>query len=116
MALLNRKITVQKNTVVTNAIGNHTNEWEDFYSCYTTINGESPNESTSAGTVVDNTKADFTVRWCKAVNMGRNVPIGSPADTIMDTLEEYADLAAEDVKQTVKDARDVVKDDIRSHA
>ena len=52
VALLNRKITVQKNTVVTDAIGNHTNEWADFYSCYATISGESPNESTSAGTVV----------------------------------------------------------------
>ena len=68
VALLNRKITVQKNTVVTDAIGNHTNEWADFYSCYATISGESPSESTSAGTVVDNTKADFTVRWCKAVS------------------------------------------------
>ena len=68
VALLNRKITVQKNTVVTDAIGNHTNEWADFYSCYATISGESPNESTSAGTVVDNTKADFSVRWCKAVS------------------------------------------------
>ena len=48
--------------------------------------------------------------------MGRNVQIDSLADAIMDTLEEYADLAAEDVKQAVKDAGDVVKDDIRSHA
>ena len=48
--------------------------------------------------------------------MGRNVPVGSLADAIMDTLEEYADLAVEDVKQAVKDAGDVVKDDIRSHA
>ena len=68
VALLNRKITVQKNTVGTDAIGNRTNEWADFYSCYAAISGESPNESTSAGTVVDNTKADFTVRWCKAVS------------------------------------------------
>ena len=68
VALLNRKITVQKNTVVVDAIGNHINEWVDFYSCYATISGESPNESTSAGTVVDNTKADFTVRCCKAVS------------------------------------------------
>lgn len=68
VALFNRKITVQKNTVVTDAVGNHTNEWTDFYSCYATISGESPNESTAAGTVVDNTKADFTVRWCKAVS------------------------------------------------
>lgn len=69
VALLNRKITVQKNTVVTDAIGNHTNEWEDFYSCYATISAESPNESTSASTMVDNTKADFTVRWCGAVSV-----------------------------------------------
>ena len=62
VALLNRKITVQKNTVVTDAVGNHTN------SCYATISGESPNESTSAGTVVNNTKADFTVRWCESVS------------------------------------------------
>ena len=48
--------------------------------------------------------------------MRRNVPVGSLADPIMDTLEEYAGIAAEDVKQAVKDAGDMVKDDIRSHA
>ena len=68
IALLNQKITIQKNTVVVDDIGNHISKWDDFYSCYATISGESPNESTSAGTVVDNTKADFTVRWCKAVS------------------------------------------------
>ena len=36
--------------------------------------------------------------------MAGNVPINALADAIMDTLEEYADLAAEDVKQAVKDA------------
>ena len=68
VALLNQKILVQKNEVTVDAIGNHLNQWMDFYSCYATISGESPNESTSAGMVVDNTKADFTVRWCKAVS------------------------------------------------
>ena len=68
IALLNRKITVQKNTVVADEIGNHISKWDDLYSCYATISGESPNESTSVGTVVDNTKADFSVRWCKAVS------------------------------------------------
>ena len=62
IALLNQKITIQKNTVVVDDIGNHISKWDDFYSCYATISGESPNESTSAGMVVDNTKADFTVR------------------------------------------------------
>ena len=68
IVLLNRKVTVQKNTVVVDDIGNHVSKWDDFYSCYATISAESPNESTSAGTVVDNTKADFSVRWCKAVS------------------------------------------------
>ena len=48
--------------------------------------------------------------------MARNVSVNALADAIMDTIEEYADLAAEDVKQAVRDAGDVVKDDIRSHA
>ena len=68
VALLNQKILVQKNEVTVDAIGNHLNQWMDFYSCYATISGESPNESTSAGMVVDNNKAYFTVRWCKAVS------------------------------------------------
>ena len=36
--------------------------------------------------------------------MGQNVQIGELADAIMETLEEYADLAADNVKQAVKDA------------
>ena len=36
--------------------------------------------------------------------MGRNVQIGDLADVIMETLEDYADLAAEDVKQAVREA------------
>ena len=40
IALLNRKVTVQKNTVVVDDIGNHVSKWDDFYSCYATISGE----------------------------------------------------------------------------
>ena len=36
--------------------------------------------------------------------MGQTVQIGDLADAVMETLEEYADLAAEDVKQAVRDA------------
>lgn len=68
IALLNVKITVQKNTVTVDKIGNHKNEWTDYYSCYATASGESPSENTDAGTVVDNSKIDFTVRYCKAVS------------------------------------------------
>ena len=48
--------------------------------------------------------------------MGRNVSIGGLADAIMETLEDYADLAAEDVKQAVKEAGNTVRDEIRTHA
>ena len=65
IALLNVKIVIQKNTVVVDKIGNHKNEWTDYYSCYATASGESPSENTDAGTVVDNSKIDFTIRWCK---------------------------------------------------
>ena len=68
ISLLNQKIMVQKNSITVDEIGNHLNTWEDFYSCHATVSGESPSESTAAGTVVDNTKADFTVRWCEAVS------------------------------------------------
>ena len=37
--------------------------------------------------------------------MGQTVQIGDLADAVMETLEEYADLAAEDVKQAVRDRK-----------
>lgn len=48
--------------------------------------------------------------------MRETVQIGELADIIMETLEEYADLAAEDVKQAVKDAGEKVKKEIRANA
>lgn len=65
VALLNVRITVQKNEVVVDSIGNHKNTWSDWYSCYATVSAESPNEDTDAGVIVDNSKMDFTIRWCR---------------------------------------------------
>ena len=48
--------------------------------------------------------------------MGQTVQIGDLADAVMETLEEYADLAAEDVKQAVRDAGETVKKEIRANA
>ena len=48
--------------------------------------------------------------------MGQNVQIRELADAIMETLEEYADLAANNVKQAVKDAGETVKKEIRATA
>lgn len=67
VSLLNLRITFQKNTVVTDRIGNHRNEWTDCYSCYATINSESGTESEKAGTTNASANAAFTVRYCKEV-------------------------------------------------
>lgn len=48
--------------------------------------------------------------------MVQKVQIGGLADAIMETLEDYADLAAEDVKQAVREAGEAVKKEISAHA
>ena len=72
ISLLNTTITVQKSTVITDAIGNHTTAWTDYYSCHATIGGENSSskggEDTEAWTVVDHSGIDFTVRYCSAVS------------------------------------------------
>ena len=63
--LLNVRIEIQKSTVVSDKYGNRKNEWVPFYSCYATVSSESPKEDTAAGVVVDASKVDFTVRYCR---------------------------------------------------
>ncbi len=65
--LLNVRIFISKNIVVTDAVGNHTNEWRDYYTCYATVSGEAGKEVTDAGMVVDDSHVEFTIRWCKKV-------------------------------------------------
>ena len=66
-ALLNEKIVFLKNTVITDAVGNHTNEWDEYYSCFATIGGEglaSSKEEEIAGTTVEDVAMTVTVRYC----------------------------------------------------
>lgn len=65
IGLLNVRISVQKSTTQTDSIGNHINVWQEYYSCAATLSGEIGQEANDAGTTVDNTKADFTVRYCE---------------------------------------------------
>ena len=68
VALMNEKVTFQKNTVIIDAIGNHKNSWEDFYTCHATIGGEglaSSKEKDAVGTVVEDVGMTVTVRYCK---------------------------------------------------
>ena len=50
------------------------------------------------------------------MTMGRTVQIRDLADAIMDTLEEYSELATKDLKQAVRDAGETVRKEIRTNA
>ena len=65
VALMNLRITFQKNIVVTDAIGNRKNAWEDYFSCYATISSESGAETEIAGQTIPQANGAFTVRYCK---------------------------------------------------
>lgn len=66
VALLNVKVTIQKNTVTIDDIGNHRNQWTDYYTCYATVSGEGGTETVAVGTTVENSEIAFTVRYCGA--------------------------------------------------
>ena len=68
IALLNIKIIFQKNEVVTNRIGNHKNEWKEFYSCFATVSGEGGIEKNVAGLITQDSDISFTARYCKALS------------------------------------------------
>ena len=65
---LNVRITFQKNAVVIDKIGNHTNEWQDYDSCYATVSGETGTEQASVGETVENVEVCFSVRYCEKVS------------------------------------------------
>jgi len=65
IALLNTKILLQRNAIVVDAIGNHTNSWEDYYACHATAGGEGGSEKPAAGQTVENVDITFTVRYCQ---------------------------------------------------
>lgn len=48
--------------------------------------------------------------------MGKNIRIDQLASEVMETLDDYKDLAADDLKKAVKDAGKTVKDEIGANA
>ncbi len=65
IALLNVKITFEKNEVKIDDIGNRKNIWTNYYSCFATISGEGGKESTVANMTVDHSDISLTIRYCK---------------------------------------------------
>ena len=68
VALLNEKILIQRTIVISDAIGNRKNIWEDYFTCFATISDESGNEQLEAGLNLDGVNISFTVRWCAALS------------------------------------------------
>lgn len=63
IAGLNVRITIQKDEVVKDKIGNHTSVWKDYFSCWATASGQSGSESSDAGQTLEADQMDFTVRY-----------------------------------------------------
>lgn len=64
IAGLNVRITIQKNEVVTDRIGNHTNTWTDYFSCWAYCSNQTGKEDDEAGQTLEDDRMDFTVRYC----------------------------------------------------
>ena len=87
VSLMNEKVTFQKNTVITDAIGNQKSGWEDFYTWHATIGGEgmaSSKEKEEAGTIVEDVGMTVTIRYCKKAS-----EIGSTTHRIIFRDEIY---------------------------
>ena len=65
IAMLNTKVTFERQEAGTDEYGNHINVWKNYYTCYATVSGEGGNEALAAGETVDNADAAVTVRYCK---------------------------------------------------
>ena len=65
ISLLNVRIIIQKQETVVDEIGNHTNAWTDYFSCYATVSGEGGTETAVAGLTVDDSDLSFTVRYSR---------------------------------------------------
>ena len=48
IGLLNLRILIQKNSVISDAVGCRRKNWADYFSCYATIGGESGTEDNRA--------------------------------------------------------------------
>ena len=70
IAALNEKIVIQKSMVVIDEVGNHTQDWANYYECHATISsqmsgGESGAINDDAGQLSDVSELFFTIRYCQ---------------------------------------------------
>ena len=65
--LMRDRITLQKSSVKTDKIGNHTAVWEDVYSCAAYANNLSGKEYWAAKQLNAQSELDFIIRYCSEV-------------------------------------------------
>lgn len=65
--LMRDRITLQKSSVKTDKIGNHTAVWEDVYSCAVYANNLSGKEYWAAKQLNAQSELDFIIRYCSEV-------------------------------------------------
>ncbi len=66
ISLLNERVTFEKNTASVDAVGNHVNEWTEYFSCsaYAAASTYQQKEQEKAGIIVSDDALVFTVRYC----------------------------------------------------
>ena len=64
IAAMNVRITFQKNEVLTDSVGNHLNQWTDYFSCYATTSVKTASEQEETGMTRVSDTMNFTVRYC----------------------------------------------------
>jgi len=65
IALLNTRVTFQKQLTEIDDISNHVNSWTEYFTCAATISGEGGSESYQAAETNEKSDICVTVRWCK---------------------------------------------------
>ena len=63
IAGLRVRITIQRNTTVTDRYGNHVSEWQDYATCWANPSDQGGEEFEDAGRTAEKDKLDFTVRF-----------------------------------------------------
>lgn len=63
IARMNERITFQKNSVEVDAVGNHKNVWEDYFSCFSYASTYTANESEGEVTTEERS-VTFCCRYC----------------------------------------------------
>ena len=60
---MNERITIEKNTTVVDKVGNHVNQWEEYFSCFAYASTYEAEEKAGEVTTEERT-VTFNVRYC----------------------------------------------------